>query len=91
MRYLLIAAWILLSTGAASADWNEVMRTLERVSGPNYDVGTDPGEPEWIATRKARFENERARLRGANLESENPRDQNTCRESTRTGRIPPCK
>ena len=67
------------------------MKTLERVSGPNYDVGTDPGEPEWIATREARFENERARSRGANLESEEPRDQNTCGESTRSDRIPPCE
>ncbi len=90
MRYLLIAAWILLSTSTASADWNEVMKTLERVSGPDYDIGADPGEPEWVATRKARFENERARLRGANLKSEIPRDQSSCRVSTRTGRIPRC-
>ena len=91
MRYLLIAAWILLSTGAASANWGDVMKTLERVSGPEYDIGADPGEPEWVATRKARSENARARLRGANLKSETPRDQNSCRESTRPGRILRCE
>ena len=65
MRYLLLAAWILLSVGAASADWNEVMDTLERAGGPEYDIGADPGESEWVATRKARFESERARKRGS--------------------------
>ena len=71
MRYLLLAVWFVLSAGAASADWNEVMDTLERASGgTKYDIGTDPSEPEWVASRKARFQNERASLRGAGLGSE---------------------
>lgn len=70
MRYLLSAVWILLSAGTASAGWDEVMDMLERASGPKYDLGADPAEPEWVATRKARFESERARMRSANLESE---------------------
>jgi hypothetical protein len=82
VRYLLIAVWILLSTGAASADWGDVMDTLERASGPRYDIGADPAESGWVATRKARFESERARMRGANLRTEIPRDRNACREST---------
>lgn len=68
MRYLLLAVWIVLSAGAASADWNEVMDVLERASGgTKYDIGEDPARSEWVATRKARFENERARMQSANL------------------------
>ena len=91
MRYLLLAVWILLAAGAASADWDEVLDALERASGPEYDVGADPGESEWVATRKARVEGERARLRGANLRSETPRDRNTCRESALAGHILRCE
>ena len=80
MRLLLLAVWILLSTGSASAEWSDVVATLERASGPQFDLGVDPAEPGWVATRKARFENERARLRGANLGSEIPRDRTDCRE-----------
>ena len=68
MRYLLLAVGMFLSAGAASADWNEVMDVLERAGGgTKYDIGADPGEPEWVATRKARSENERARSLSANL------------------------
>jgi len=68
VRYLLLAVWIVLSAGAASADWNEVMDALERASGgTKYDIGADPGRSEWVATRKARFENERARMHSADL------------------------
>ncbi len=90
MRYLLLAVWIFLSAGAASADWGEVMDALERASGPGYDIGADPGESEWVATRKARFEGERARMRGANLGSEISRDRNSCRKPTLAGAIPRC-
>jgi hypothetical protein len=59
---------MVLFAGAASADWNEVMDVLERASGgTKYDVGAKPGRSEWVATRKARFENERARLYSADL------------------------
>jgi hypothetical protein len=58
------------------------MDTLERASGPKYDVGADPGEAEWVATRKARFESERATLRSAEHRAEIPRNRKTCREST---------
>ena len=86
-----MAVWILLSAGAASAGWDEVMDALERASGPEYDIGADPGEPEWVATRKARFESERARLLGANLRPEIPRDPNSCRESSLAGQLLRCK
>ena len=68
MRYLLLAVGMFLSAGAASADWNDVMDVLERAGGgTRYDIGADPAEPEWVTTRKARFENERARTQSANL------------------------
>jgi hypothetical protein len=67
------------------------MDTLERAGGPEYDIGADPGEPDWVATRKARFEGERARMRGANLRSEIPRDRNSCRESALAGHIVRCE
>jgi hypothetical protein len=80
VRYLLLAVWIVLSAGAASADWNDVMNVLERAGGgTRYDIGADPAEPGWVATRKARFENERARTRGANLRSGILSDAIACR------------
>jgi hypothetical protein len=91
VRYLLSAVWILLFAGAASADWNDVMDVLERAGGPEYDIGADPSESEWVATRKARVEGERARLHGANLRSETPRDWNACWESSLAGYIPRCE
>jgi hypothetical protein len=91
VRYLLLAVWILLSAGAASADWDEVMETLERAGGPKYDIGADPGESEWVATRKARFERERARKRGAKHSAEIPRNRKSCRESTLGGDILRCE
>lgn len=69
MRHLLLAVWILVFAGTASAvfagpasaDWNEVMDALERATrGPRYDVGADPSEPGWVSSRKARLESERA-------------------------------
>ena len=87
MRYLLFAVWILLSAGAASADWDEVVATLERAGGPAYDIGADPGESEWVATRKARFEGERARKHSAEIS----RDRRSCRESTLGGHILRCE
>jgi hypothetical protein len=66
------------------------MDVLERASGPKYDLGADPAEPEWVATRKARFESERARMRSANLESETRRDSNACREFTLSGQARRC-
>jgi hypothetical protein len=57
------------------------MDTLERASGPKYDIGADPAEPGWVATRKARFESERARMRGAERRSEILRNRSACRES----------
>jgi len=87
VNYLLLAVWILLSAGAASADWDEVMDTLERAGGPAYDIVADPGEPDWVVTRKARFEGERARKRSAEISA----DRESCRESTLGGRILRCK
>jgi hypothetical protein len=63
------------------------MATLERAGGPAYDIGADPGESEWVATRKARFEGERARKRSAEI----PRDRKSCRESTLGGHILRCE
>ena len=87
MRYLLIAVWILLSAGAASADWGDVMDALERAGGPAYDIGADPSESEWVATRKARFERERASERGAEI----LRDRSSCRTSGLDGHNPRCE
>jgi hypothetical protein len=67
------------------------MDVLERAGGPEYDIGADPSESEWVATRKARVEGERARLHGANLRSETPRDRNACRESSLAGYTPRCE
>ena len=91
MRYLLSAVWILLSAGAASADWDEVMAALERAGGPAYDIGADPSESEWVATRKARFERERASERSAKHGAEILGDRNSCRKSTLGGHIPRCE
>jgi hypothetical protein len=91
MRYLLLAGWIFLSAGAASAGWDEVMTTLEQASGPEYDIGADPAEPEWVATRKARFEGERARRRGANFRSEISRDRIACQEPRPAGHLLGCE
>jgi hypothetical protein len=91
VNYLLLAVWILLSAGAASADWDEVLATLERAGGPAYAIAADPGESEWVATRKARFEGERARKRSAEYSVEIPRDRESCRESTLGGHILGCK
>jgi hypothetical protein len=91
VRYLLLAAWILLSAGAASADWDEVMAALERAGGPAYDIGADPSESEWVATRKARFERERASERGAKHGAEILRDRNSCQKSTLDGHILRCE
>ena len=91
MRYLLFAVWIFLSAGAASADWDEVMDALERAGGLAYDIGADPGESEWVATRKARFEGECARERSAKHSAEIPRDRKSCRESTLGGYILGCE
>ena len=90
MRILLIAGWILLSSGAASAGWDDVMQVLEEASGPEYKIVSDPAETGWIATRKARIESERVRMLGANLETALPRDRSACRESTRAGHILHC-
>ena len=92
MRYLLLAVWMVLSAGAASADWNDVMNTLERASGgTRYDIGADPAEPEWVATRKARFENERARTRSANLRAGILADPIPCRASSPGGSVSHCE
>ena len=92
MRYLLLAVWIVLSAGAASADWNEVMAVLERAGGGSrYDIGADPAEPEWVATRKARFENERARTRSANLGTGILGDPISCRVSSPGGSVSRCE
>jgi hypothetical protein len=85
VQLLLFAVWILLSAGSANAGWDEVMDALEQASGPVYDMGADPAEPEWVATRKARFEGERARIRGANLKTDISRDRNGCEESSLAG------
>jgi hypothetical protein len=91
VRYLLLAVWILASAGAASADWNEVMNTLERATrGTRYDIGADPSEPGWVATQKARFDSERARRGGADLEAENRPDPVSCRESKPGGSTAHC-
>ena len=80
MRYLLLAVWIVLSASAASADWNEVMDALERASGgTKYDVGADPSQPEWVASRKARLEHERAVLRDADRDPSVTGDPIACR------------
>lgn len=82
MRYLLLAVGMFLSAGAASADWNEVMDLLERAGGgTKYDIGADPGRSEWVSTRKARLENERARLDDADLRSGTPDKSISCRAS----------
>ena len=92
MRYLLLAVWMVLSAGAANADWNDVMNALERAGGgTRYDIGADPAEPEWVATRKARFENERARTRNANLRTEILGDPISCRASSPGGSVSRCE
>jgi len=83
VRYLLSAVWILLSAGAASADWNEVMEAIERAAGGTaYEIVADPSEPDRVATRKARFEREGAQIRGVDLRSEILRAQIACPEPT---------
>jgi len=92
MRYLLLAVWIVLSAGAASADWNDVMNALERAGGgTRYDIGADPAEPEWVATRKARFENERARTSSANLRTGILGDPISCRASSPGDSVSRCE
>ena len=91
MRYLLLAVWILVSASAASAGWDEVMDALEQASGPEYDIGADPAAPGWVSTRKARFESERLRMRGANLRSKIPRDQDACQETSLSGKALRCE
>ena len=92
MRYLLLAVWIVLSAGAASADWNDVMNALERAGGgTRYDIGADPAEPEWVATRKARFENERARTGSANLGIGILGDPISCRAFNPGGSVSRCE
>jgi hypothetical protein len=67
------------------------MDALERATrGPAYDVGADPSEPGWVATRKARSENERARMGSVDLGSENRRDPASCRVSSLGGPISRC-
>jgi hypothetical protein len=92
VRYLLLAVWMVLSAGAASADWNDVMDVLERAGGgTRYDIGADPAEPVWVATRKARFENERARTRSANLRIGILGDPILCRASSPGGAVSRCE
>lgn len=80
MRYLLLAVGMFLSAGAASADWNEVMDVLERAGGgTKYDIGADPGRSEWVSTRKARLEDERARMESTDLRIEAPDKSISCR------------
>jgi hypothetical protein len=67
------------------------MDALERAGGPEYDIGADPGEPEWVATRKARFESERARKRSAEHRAEILSNRNFCRESMLGGHILRCE
>jgi len=82
VRYLLLAVGMFLSAGAASADWNEVMDVLERAGGgTKYDIGADPGRSEWVSTRKARLENERARIDSADLKTGTPDQSISCRVS----------
>jgi len=90
VRILLIAVWILLFSGTASAGWDEVMQVLEEASGPEYKIVSDPAETGWVATRKARIESERVRMLSANLETALPRDRSSCRESTPAGHILHC-
>ena len=91
MRYLLLAVWILVSAGAANADWNEVMETLERATrGPAYDVGANPSEPNWVATRKARFEDEPVRPHGADPDPAARRHPASCRTSSLSGPLLHC-
>ena len=83
MRYLLLAVGVFLSAGAASADWNEVMDVLERAGGgTRYDIGADPGRSEWVATRKARLEDERARMESADLRTGISDKAIACRRSS---------
>jgi hypothetical protein len=67
------------------------MAALERASGPAYDIGADPSESEWVATRKARFERERASERSAKRGAEILRDRNSCQKSTLDGQFPRCE
>jgi len=80
VRYLLLAVGVLLFSDAASAGWDEVMDVLERASGPRYDIGGDPSGREWVATREARFESERARTLVAERRPANLRDRSACPE-----------
>lgn len=80
MRHLLLAVWILVSAGTASADWDEVMNALERATqGPRYDIGADPSEPRWVSSRQARLETERALQHADDLGPSNERDPVACR------------
>jgi hypothetical protein len=80
VRTLLLAVWIVLAAGTASADWNEVMAALERAGGgTRYDIGADPGEPDWVGSRAARFESERENARGDDRSTEIPADPVSCR------------
>lgn len=82
MRHLLLAVWILVSAGTASADWDEVMNALERATqGQRYDVGVDPSEPGWVSSHKARLESERALQPGDELGPVRERDPVVCRAS----------
>jgi hypothetical protein len=63
------------------------MVALERAGGPAYDIGADPSESEWVATRKARFERERGAKHGAEI----LRDRSSCQKSTLDGHIVRCE
>jgi hypothetical protein len=68
------------------------MDALERAGGgTKYDIGADPSEPEWVATRKARFENERARMHSANLRTGILGNPISCRVSSPGGSISRCE
>jgi hypothetical protein len=67
------------------------MDVLQRASGPEYDIGADTGESEWVTTRKARVEDERARMRGAKHSAEMLRDRSSCREFTLAGELSRCE